>query len=97
MVGPPQVDDTVKTPAELVGMVGDIRCKISGHAVVPDHYPVLVVAECGGLQPQGAVLFIHVSLFQQPVAGFFDLAAFVQRLLAEPHIKTHIETFQVFL
>ena len=97
MVGPPQIDDPVKPPSEFIGMVRNIRRKVSRNAIIPDHHPVLVVAEGSGLQPQGPVLLIHVTLLQQSVTGFFDFICFVQSLFAKPYIKANIETFQIFL
>ena len=97
MVRAPQIDDPVKAPAEFIGVVSDIRRKVSRNAIIPNHHPVLVVAECGRLQPQGPVLFIHVTLFQQSVTGFFDFICFVQGLFTEPYIKADVETFQIFL
>ena len=78
-------------------MIGDICSEIGRNAVVPNHHPVLVVAEFRRLEPQGSVPLFHVAFFQQILAGLIDFVGLMQCLFAEPYVKTHIETFQVFL
>jgi hypothetical protein len=84
VVGAPDVDDAVEAPLELVQVVGDVGGEVGVDAVVAPHHPVLLVAEGGGAEPQGAVLFVEVAVLAQLFHGLVDEAGFMQGLLGEP-------------
>ena len=56
VVGAPDVDEQLEAAGELVAVVGDVGEQVGGLAVGLHEDPVLVVAEVGGAQPDGAVL-----------------------------------------
>ena len=55
VVGAPDVDEQVEAAGELVAVVGDVGQQVGGLAVGLDEHAVLVVAEVGAAQPDGAV------------------------------------------
>ena len=97
MVGAPQVDHPVEAPLEFVLVVGDIRGKVGGYPVVPDHHPVFIISESRGSEPLGSVFLIHIAFFLELVHHLVDLVRIVETLFAEPHVEFTVECFQVFL
>ncbi|HEX9357028.1 MAG TPA: hypothetical protein VF933_24830, partial [Streptosporangiaceae bacterium] len=73
----------VEPPGPLVQVVGAVRSEVRPAAVALDQHPVLVVAEVGGPQPDGAVALVDVALLAQPCQGGVQLAPVVQLLLVE--------------
>ena len=63
MIGPPNVDTAVKTTlSKFVAMIGDVRRKISGVAILADQDFILFRAEGGSAIPEGAFLVIGQAL-----------------------------------
>jgi len=87
VVGSPDVDGMIEAPLDLVEEVGGVRHEIGGPAVGADEDAVAVVAELGGTEPDGAVLLEGDAGIPQPVEGFGQLAAVVERLFREPGVR----------
>ena len=85
------VDLLGEAPVLLAQVVRGVRGEVGGHAVLPDHHPVPVVAEVGRAQPHRAVGVEDVPLLAQPGHGLLDRAALVQGALAEPDVEVHVE------
>ena len=56
VVGAEHVDQPAEAALQLVPVVGDVGGEVGRLAVGADQDPVLVVAEVGGAQPEGAVV-----------------------------------------
>src|SRR5690554_900880 len=89
------VDHGGEAALPLVQVVGYIRQEVGIAAVLFAHYAVFVVAELGGFQPHGAVLFVGVAVGFQALNGGFHLAIFIQGGLEEIHIELNAKGFQV--
>ena len=79
VVGTLLIDNRGETPLPLVQVVGHVRQEIGIAAILLAHHAVFVVAEFGGFQPHGAVMFVGIAVFLQALDGFLYLAIFVQR------------------
>ena len=60
VVGAPDVDDVVDA-LELIPVIGDVGGEVGVLAVGLDQNAVLVIAQVGGAEPQGAVLGVEVA------------------------------------
>ena len=99
VVGAPDVDDVVDA-LELVPVIGNVGGEVGVLAVGLDQDAVLVVAQVGGTEPQGAVLGVEVAhlveLLESAVdggsAGGLALGVLhVQRALGVPTIEVAID------
>ena len=100
VVSAPDVDDVVDA-LELVPVIGDVGSEVGVLAVGLDQDAVLVVAQIGGTEPQGAVLGVEVAhlveLLKSAVdgggAGGLALGVLhVQRALGVPTIKVAVDS-----
>ena len=80
---------------QLIIMISNIRHNISGNAVGTHQHNVLVVAECTGLEPQGAVLLIGNALFFQCVNHPLHRAVPMEGRLLEPAVILNAVCAQV--
>ncbi len=99
VVGAPQIDEVVEAAHHLVVVVGHVAHEVGGLAVALDEHAVLVVAQIGGAEPQGAVLLVEVALLAHGVqrAGHGALAVLVlhvQGALGEPFVEGGAEAGQ---
>ena len=99
VVGAPDVDDVVDA-LELIPVIGNVGGEVGVLAVGLDQDAVLVVAQIGGTEPQGAVLGVEVAhlveLLKSAVdGGSADSLALgvlhIQRALGEPTIEVAID------
>ena len=99
VVGAPNVDDVVDA-LELVPVIGNVGGEVGVLAVGLDQDAVLVVAQVGGAEPQGAVLGVEVAhlveLLESAVdgggAGSLALGVLhIQRALGEPTIEVAVD------
>ena len=99
VVGAPDVDDVVNA-LELIPVIGNVGGEIGVLAVGLDQDAVLVVAQIGGTEPQGAVLSVEVAhlveLLESAVdgggAGGLALGVLhIQRALGEPAVEVAID------
>ena len=99
VVGAPDVDDVVDA-LELVPVIGDVGGEVGVLTVGLDQHAVLVVAQIGGAEPQGAVLGVEVAhlveLLKSTVdgrgAGGLALGVLhVQGALGEPAVKVAVD------
>ncbi len=95
VIGPPHVDNPLESPVELLHVIGDVRGEVGGHAVLPNHHAILVVAKTRRLKPDGAVLVIGVTGIAQGLNGSIDGAAFQQRAFRVPAVEDHPEFLQI--
>ena len=70
VVGAPDVDEQLEAAGELVAVVGDVGQQVGGLAVGLHEDAVLVVAEVGGAQPDGAVLLEHHPAVAEVLRGW---------------------------
>ena len=63
VIGTEEVDVHVETAGALVDVIGGIRGEICVLAVGLDEHTILIVAEVGRAQPDGAVLLEDMALF----------------------------------
>ena len=98
VVGAPDIDDVVDA-LELIPVIGNIGGEVGVLAIGLDQDAVLVIAQVGGAEPQGAVLGIEVAhlveLLKSAVdgggAGGLALGVLhVQRALGEPTIEVAV-------
>ena len=61
MISTPNIDDLVKAPLKFFPMIGYIRGKIGGGAILPADHPVLFITKGRGFEPQSAVCFEKVA------------------------------------
>lgn len=61
VVGTPDVDDVVDA-LELIPVIGNVGGEVGVLAVGLDQDAVLVIAQVGGAEPQGAVLGVEVAI-----------------------------------
>ena len=97
VVGAPDVHHHVEAPAELVGMVGDVRGEVGQFAARLDQHPVLVVAKGGGGEPEGPVLVVGQLLVAKFVKRGVHGPGGEQRRFREPDVVVDPEVFQVLL
>ena len=99
VVGAPDVDDVIDA-LELIPVIGDVGGEVGVLAVGLDQDAVLVVAQIGGAEPQGAVLGVEVAhlveLLKSAVdgggAGGLALGVLhVQRALGVPTIEVAVD------
>ena len=95
----PDVDDTVKAALlELVAVVSNISGKVGVETVCTAQNVVLVAAEVGRTQPECAVLgLVGCALGGQQIDGLLNVAALVQRGLAEPYVVVDLVALEVAL
>src|SRR5690554_234728 len=89
------IDHGGKATLPFIQVVGHIRQEVGVATIFLAHYTVFVVAELGGFQPHGAVLFVGVAVGFQALNGGFYFAIFVQGRFQEIHIELNPEGFQV--
>jgi len=53
-------------------VIGDIGGEIGGLAIVTYNHPILLIAEVGGAEPEGSVLFINVIAMVQAFNGLVN-------------------------
>jgi len=99
VVGAPDVDEMVEPAGELVVVIRAIAHEIRVFAVALDQDAVLLVAECGGTEPGGAILFVQVTLrierLERPVdSGFALVVLLVQAALREVPVEVIAEFIQ---
>jgi len=97
MVGPPDIDDRVEAPVELVLVIGDVRREIGGRPRVPDDDTVLLVAEGRRAEPERAAFPVHMALFPQMLEELHDAVVLVQPPLAEVVVEEDAEGRQIVL
>ena len=99
VVGAPDVDDVVDA-LELIPVIGNVGSEVGVLAVGLDQDAVLVVAQIGGTEPQGAVLGVEVAhlveLLKSAVdsrgAGGLALGVLhVQRALRVPAVEVAVD------
>ena len=96
VVGAPDVDQVVETAHELVMVIGHVANEVRHLAVLLDEDAVLVIAECRGAEPGGAILLEKVALLVHRVQsarhrGLPRLIGHVERALREPAVEMHAE------
>ena len=98
VVGAPDVDDVVDA-LELIPVIGNVGGEVGVLAIGLDQNAVLVIAQVGGAEPQGAVLGVEVAhlveLLKSAVdgggAGGLALGVLhIQRALGEPTIEVAV-------
>ena len=60
VVGTPDVDDVVDA-LELIPVIGNVGGEVGVLAIGLDQNAVLVIAQVGGAEPQGAVLGVEIA------------------------------------
>ena len=99
VVGAPDVDDVIDA-LELIPVIGNVGGEVGVLAVGLDQDAVLVIAQVGGAEPQGAVLGVEVTHLVELLKGAVDgggaggLALgvlHIQRALGEPTIEVAID------
>src|SRR5687767_3282715 len=94
VIGPPQVDETVETPLELIDKVRKVRPEIGGLAVSPDDDPILVVPEAGRHEPLGLIPLFDVAFLLELLYDPSYLTRLVEGPLREPHVVGRPETLE---
>ena len=87
MIRPQHVDGLVVAPGDqLVVMVGDIRHHIGEKAVGTPQHEILVRAEIGGLEPDGAFAFVGIAPRGQQLHHLGGLPVFVEGGFPKPAV-----------
>ena len=87
MIRPQHVDGLVVAPGDqLVVMVGDIRHHIGEKAVGTPQHEILVRAEIGGLEPDGAFAFVGIAPRGQQLHHLGSLPVFVEGGFPKPAV-----------
>ena len=94
VVGAQRVHQAVRTPLELVAVVGDVGAEVGGLAAGTDQHPVLVVAERRGPQPDRPLALVDVAARAERLDRPLELPARVQRALREPAVEANAEAIQ---
>src|SRR5690554_836935 len=88
MVRPPYVNGEIIAPSlQLIPVVGDIRRKVGGNAIISHQNLILIPSEGRGLKPKGTLLLIGVSPLGQSLNGLLHRLAIVKFLFREPDIE----------
>jgi hypothetical protein len=95
VVGAPDVDHPVEAALELVHVIGDVGGEVGRLAVLAHHHPVLLVAEGGGAEPQGARPVVELAGLAQALDGLVDRALLGEGALGEPLVVLDAELGQV--
>src|SRR6185437_12693632 len=89
------VDGSLESASPLIEMIGHIRNEIRVAAVRLADHPILVVAEVGRTEPQGAIALVRLTARNQPLDGSIEAAVRVELRFEGVHVEFEAELLQV--
>ncbi len=96
VVRAPDIKQVLEAAPALVADESDVGGEVRLNAVFAHDHSILLIAVCGALEPQCAVLEVGMARRLQRGDRSIDLATVDQRAFREPGIVSHAELGQVF-
>src|SRR5215211_3842642 len=97
MVGPPDVDQSVKSARELLLEIADVRVEVGARAVRLAQHSVLLVSEGGRAEPQCSVRLVRRAGGGEPLERAIDPAIAVELTFRPPYVKVDAQAGERFL